>query len=106
MPLNLLHMRNFREYRPKDAPRNDMFLCDEEGRDWYEWRNRLKPSTMKILYAPNGDVVCIVRKLEEAILMNPLDLSLVELPYDPKYFVKDKCWAFLNGKLVPAEYQK
>lgn len=105
MPLNLLHMRNFREYRPDGAPRNDMFLCDEEGRDWYEWRHRFKPSTMKILYAPNGDVACIVRDMEQTILMNPLDLSVIELPYNPKYFEKGKHWTFIDGKLSLHEHQ-
>jgi hypothetical protein len=105
MAVSLLHMRNFEQYRPENAEPNLMYLRDDRGRDWYQWRNLLKPSTMKVLYGPEGDVACIVRDLKEAVLMNPLDLSLVEMPCNPKYLDPNKKWKYIDGKLIPHEHQ-
>lgn len=105
MCVNLLHMRNFTQYRPENAEPNLMYLQDDRGRDWYQWRYLLKPSTMKVLYAKNGDVASIVYKPEETILINPLDLSLVEIPFNPKYLDQNRKWRYIDGKLVPHEHQ-
>lgn len=106
MSTNLLHMRNFTEYRPENGERNLMYLRDDRGRDWYQWRYMLKPSTMKVLYAPNGDVASIVQSLEDTELLNPLGLSLVEMPCNPKYLDPDVKWRYVDGKLVLHEHQK
>lgn len=56
-----------------------IFLCDENGNDWYEMQSEFSANTVKIMYDENG----IVRAYSEDVsALNPIDSYVAELPDD------------------------
>lgn len=97
-----IHLRNITRYEPAILHFGEgIYLRDEKGRDWYEWREYFKPDTMKVLYDPrNQNMIAVMDR--EHYYLNPEGMSLVEVDMGdvPENYHQDGTWVFENGKII------
>lgn len=77
----MLHLKNFKVYKPKRIPKelktlSVMFFISEEGEDFYQACKEARKDTIKLLYNEVG----IVSYSEDASQLYPAGCSLVEIP--------------------------
>lgn len=97
-----IHLRNITRYEPTILHAGEgLYLRDEKGRDWYEWRGYFQPDTTKVLYDPSTDNL-VVSLTKEHGFLNPEGCSIIEIDDSevPAEFAEDGTWSFIDGKLT------
>lgn len=99
------HLKNLKQYQPDEPALGAtvVYLCDEEGRDWYEQQRDFLSDTTKIAYDADGIVWAVSRDVS---LLWPVSLSVIELgPKDTPAGLSDAGgWMFNGQKIIPRIY--
>ncbi|MEG0056785.1 tail fiber assembly protein [Hafnia sp.] len=94
--------KNFTLYTPQSAVSGVTYLQSEDGQDWYDVRDRLSATKLKIAYQDDG---VIRMQSYNAVELYPENLSVVEIGKRdvPKNFPErlDGNWIFDGKKIVP-----
>ncbi|MEX1841199.1 tail fiber assembly protein [Enterobacter cloacae] len=79
-----------------------IFLCDEQGNDWYEVQSGFDPTKIKIMYDVNG----IIRSYSsDASSLNPIDSFVAEVTTEdfPSGIDILGGWRFDGEKIIPVD---
>lgn len=94
--------KNFTLYTPESAVSGVTYLQSEDGQDWYDVRDRLSATKLKIAYQDDG---VIRMQSYNAVELYPENLSVAEIGKRdvPKNFPErlDGNWIFDGKKIVP-----
>ncbi|MFT1618232.1 tail fiber assembly protein [Enterobacter kobei] len=64
------------QYIKNNTGMDVIFLCDENGRDWYEIQNEFDPNKVKIMYDDDG----VIRSISNDVSsLNPVDSFVAEI---------------------------
>ncbi|OSK94348.1 tail fiber assembly protein [Escherichia coli] len=104
------HLKNIKPENPRTKEQYQLtknfdviWLFSENGKNWYEELRYFQEDTLKIAYDENNIIVATTR---DASTLNPVGLSVVEVPDITVNRRADDSgqWMFLNGAVVKRIY--
>ncbi|HIH5644638.1 tail fiber assembly protein [Serratia marcescens] len=99
------HLKNLKKYIPAEPAlgRTVSYLCDEDGRDWYESQKDFSNDTIKVVYDADGIILSVA---SDVSMLWPINLSVVEVSVQnaPKGLSDSGEWVFNGSAIVPRVY--
>lgn len=90
---------NFKKYTPKNSIYEGVLYFQCNGKDWYDIRDSLSPSSIKCIVSPDGYVACADKRSHVIGMIDGFSLYVFdEVPEDFDY-LKDT-WKIVDDKLV------
>ncbi len=108
----MLDIKNFKQYTPPQEliekysvsdVGDPLFLCSEDGQDWYECQPEFSLDTVKIMYDSAGVITGTVNANDAVSMLWPIEMSVAEVECLPPDFVIDGIWSFIDGNVVRNE---
>jgi hypothetical protein len=95
----MMRLNNFIQYVPEytlESLASAIYLQAETGEDWYYYRDKFSPDTIKICFDATG-VICAFS--QDATTLWPVNMSVVEFDAVPDGLANDGRWLF-DGEAI------